>query len=322
MAAAKDNLDAYIEFGRSVLRREGEAVLGLAQGLGDAFGEVCSRIHACAGAVVVSGVGKAGLVGKKISATLASTGTRSLWLDPLNAMHGDLGMVSSDDVAILLSNSGTSDEILAVAQALGGLGVTRVAVTGAGRSALAGLCEYVLELGDIEEACPLRLAPSASTTAMLAMGDALALAVQSVQGFTEQDYARLHPSGALGRRLQLVRDLMRTGERMAVALPDTPVAEAVSGLTRVRCGACIVTDDGGRLLGVYTEGDFRRQWTSGKDLAKATLAESMTHPCKRVRHDELVGEAIELMRRSHINALPVVDENDVVVGLLDIQDVA
>lgn len=311
----------YVEFGRSVLRREGEALLALAGRLGAGFAAACECVRTAKGAVLVSGVGKAGIVGRKVSATMASTGTRSYWLDPVNAMHGDLGMVTADDVALLLSNSGTSAEILAVAQVLRGLGVRLIAFTRDAETDLAKACDVVVEIGNVEEACPLRLAPSTSTTAMLALGDALALAVQRANGFTEREYARLHPAGALGRRLLRVRDCMRTGERVATATPDTPIVEAVSRITKARCGACVVVGPNGKLAGIYTDGDFRRDWAGGRELAKATLSERMTRECKRIRDDRLVHEALELMHEKRINALPVVDADDVVQGLLDIQDV-
>ena len=311
----------FVEFGRSVLEKEGRAVLALAESVAEDFGAACAAVAGCRGAVAVSGVGKSGIVGRKISATLASAGVRSYWLDPLNAMHGDLGMVSSNDVALLLSNSGTSDEILNVARALGGLGALRIAMTRDSGTDLARLCEHTLAIGNLEEACPLRLAPSTSTTAMLALGDALALAVQSVKGFTEREYAVFHPAGALGRRLRQVRDVMRRGDRVATAGPETPVARAISLVTERRCGACLVTDESGRLLGIYTDGDFRRDMNSGRDVSAATLGECMSAECKRIRGRASVGEALEMMRAFHINALPVVDENDVVQGLLDIQDI-
>lgn len=320
MQKAKDASFQYVEFGRSVLRCEGKAVCGLADRIGDAFGSVCQRIRDCAGAVVVTGVGKAGIIARKVSATMASTGTRSYWLDPVNAMHGDLGMVSPEDVALLLSNSGSSAEILAVAQMLGAMRVHRIAMTRSAATDLGSLCESVLEVGELEEACPLRLAPSTSTTVMLALGDALALAVQRGNGFTESEYARLHPAGALGRRLMRVSHCMRTGERVATATPDTPVIEVLSRITKARCGACVVTDHGGVLLGIYTDGDFRRNWGEGVDLSAARVGGLMTRDCKRIGCDRLVSEALDLMHKARVNALPVVNEHNAVQGLLDIQD--
>ena len=309
-----------VAFGREVLAREGRAVLGLARSLGVAFGEVCDLVVRGPGRVLVSGVGKAGIIGRKISATLASTGTPSYWMDPLNAMHGDLGMVDGRDVALLLSNSGASDEILNVARALGGLGLRRIAMTSREDTALGGLCEHVIEIGELEEACPLRLAPSTSTTAMLALGDALALAVQRARGFTEKEYHLFHPSGALGRRLTPVREFMRSGEAIAIARPEDSLADSIRLRTESRCGACLVVDDDGRLLGIYTDGDFRRDMVSKTDTG-ASLAEHMTSDCLRVHRDCSVGEALDLMHRKRINALPVVDDDDKVLGLVDIQDI-
>ena len=320
MSAKEFDASECAAFGREVLEREGRAVLQLADSLGAAFGEVCALVVGGPGRVLVSGVGKAGIIGRKISATLASTGTPSYWLDPLNAMHGDLGMVDGRDLALLLSNSGASDEILNVARALGGLSVTRIAMTSRGDTPLGALCEHVIEIGELEEACPLRLAPSTTTTAMLALGDALALAVQRARGFTESEYHLFHPAGALGRRLTPVGEYMRSGAAVAVARPGDSLADSIRLRTESRCGACLVVDDDGRLLGIYTDGDFRRDMLEDVDTA-ASLAEHMTSDCLRVRRDCSVGEALDLMHRKRINALPVVDDDDKVLGLVDIQDI-
>ena len=305
-----------------MLLREAEAIERVAESLDSSFGETCRLIADCKGLVVVSGVGKAGLIARKVSATLASTGTRSVWLDPLNALHGDIGIVSGDDVALLLSNSGTTSEILAVAEGLRAVGVEIVAVTGERDSPLARACETILCFGHHAEACPLQLAPSTSTTIMLALGDALALAVQEERGFSAADYARYHPAGALGRRLSSVRELMRRDDRVARTEAGSSILEAVGVIAKARCGLCAVVSDTGELEGVYTDGDFRRDCLAGVDVRRTSIRNQMTSPCRFVREDMSVGDAIDFMRQTHVNALPVVDSDLRVTGLLDLQDVA
>jgi arabinose-5-phosphate isomerase len=311
----------FLAYAREILAKEAEALRLVSGRLNADFAAVCRLVLEGKGSVAVSGVGKAGLVGRKISATLASTGTRSYWLDPLNALHGDLGMTSPDDLALLLSNSGTSGEMLLVAEALGGLGVRRVAITRSAATTLGQLCEYRIEIGDHEEAGHLRMAPSTSTTVMLALGDALALTVAKARGLDRDTYAKLHPAGALGRRLKNVCECMRTGDRIAVVGPDVPLAEAICAITQARCGLCVVADGDGKLLGVYTDGDFRRDWVNGKkDLLKARIGDHMVSPCKRVDTQALVADALEVMHAGRINSLPVVDEDGRVAGVLDVQD--
>jgi len=307
---------------RSVLDKEASAILSLKDQLGDPFCRVVRVISRCRGSVAVCGVGKAGLVGKKISATLASTGTRSLWLDPVDAMHGDLGMLGKGDVALLISNSGETGELLLVAQALKGLGIKTIAVTGYERSPLGQMCDLVLPLGGHPEADSFNLAPTTTTTVMLALGDALAVTLEDERGFTRQDYAQLHPAGALGKRLRKVGECMRTGDRFACAGTGATVSEAIHRITQARCGVCLVVDDGGRLLGVFTDGDLRRSLEVHVDIAVTRVATCMTAPCKFVQEDALVEDAVEIMRSTRINALAVVNREMRAVGILDIQDVA
>jgi arabinose-5-phosphate isomerase len=307
---------------RSVLDKEASAILSLKDQLGDPFFRVVSVISGCRGSVAVCGVGKAGLVGKKISATLASTGTRSLWLDPVDAMHGDLGMLGKEDVALLISNSGETGELLLVAQALKGLGIKTIAVTGHEGSPLGQMCDLVLPLGRHQEADSFNLAPTTTTTVMLALGDALAVTLEDERGFTRQDYAQLHPAGALGKRLRRVGECMRTGDRSAYAGTGATVSEAIHRITQARCGMCLVVDDAGRLLGVFTDGDLRRSLEAHVDIATTLIATCMTAPCKFVQEDALVEDAVEIMRSMRINALAVVNREMRAVGILDIQDVA
>ena len=320
MSSSKDT--RWLDRARSVLDKEASAILSLKDRLGEPFCRVVGLICRCKGLVAVCGVGKAGLVGKKISATLASTGTRSLWLDPLDAMHGDLGMLGKEDMAILISNSGETGELLLVAQALKGLGIKTIAVTGHERTPLGQMCDGVLPLGRHLEADAFNLAPTTTTTVMLALGDALAVTVEEERGFTRQDYAQLHPAGALGRRLRRVGECMRTGDLSAYARTGTTLSEAIHRITQARCGMCLVVDDAGRLMGVFTDGDLRRSLEAQIDMATTPIETCMTTPSKFVEEDALVEDAVEIMRSMRINALAVVNRDMQAVGILDIQDVA
>lgn len=306
-------------FGREILRQESQALAWLVDHLPARFSDACECLRDCRGTVVVSGVGKAGLVGRKISATLSSTGTRSVCLDPLNAFHGDLGVFGAGDVALLLSNGGASPEMLLIADFCRRQQIPVIALTRAEDTPLAKAAEIALPYGTFPEACPLRLAPSTSTTLMVAMGDALALTVQHLKGFTEVDFARFHPAGSLGRQLKPVEDLMRTGEQAAICSEETPVFEAMTALTRARCGLCLITDADGLLVGVYSDGDFRRDGMEQKDLHEP-VGHRCVRPGKRIEGSRLVGEALSIMRQGRINALPVVDAAGRPLGLLDIQD--
>lgn len=307
------------QFGREILRQEAEALSWLVDHLPARFADACELLNACRGLVVVSGVGKAGLVGRKISATLSSTGTRSFSLDPLNAFHGDLGMVGPGDVALLLSNQGGSPEILLLAEFCRQQEIPVIALTRAGDTQLAKAADIALTYGSFPEACPLHLAPSTSTTLMMALGDALALSVQHLKGFTESDFARFHPAGSIGRQLKRVRELMRTGAHVAIVTEDTPVFAAVTAISKARCGICLVVDEAGVLVGVYSDGDFRRDGVIGRDLQESVGARCV-RPGIRIGPDSFVGEALDILRSKRKNALPVVDHEGKPVGLLDIQD--
>lgn len=307
------------QFGRDILRQESEALSWLVDHLPADFAKACDRLCDCRGLVIVSGVGKAGLVGRKISATLSSTGTRSVSLDPLNAFHGDLGMIGKEDVALLLSNQGGSAEILLLAEFCRQNEIPIIALTRSADTQLARMADLVLPYGVFAEACPLHLAPSTSTTLMMALGDALALSVQKLKGFTESDFARYHPGGSLGRQLKRVSELMRSGDQVAVVEEATPVFAAVTAISRARCGICLVVDAAGRLVGVYSDGDFRRDGVAGRDLQEP-VGVRCTRPGTSITADKLVGEALRILRRQRKNALPVVDDDGKPVGLLDIQD--
>jgi len=307
------------QFAAEVIRKEARALEEISNELPANFESAIECIRGCRGAVVVSGVGKAGLIGRKISATMASTGTRSFFLDPLNAFHGDLGMVDDMDVLLLLSNSGLSPELSLLADYGRSHRIEVISITGEIDSPLAKNSTICLDYGTVEEACPLRLAPSTSTVLMLALGDALALTVQHVSGFTESDFARYHPSGALGRYLKAVKEAMRPFDKVAIAEEGTPIVEVITRISTVRCGLCLIIGDGGQLMGVYTDGDFRRDAMERVDL-NTPVGERCVRPGKRIGPEKSIGDALRIMRESRINALPVVDGSGKPLGLLDLQD--
>lgn len=305
---------------REVLRTEAEAILSLTKRLDGGFEQAIAAIAAGKGHLVVTGMGKAGLIGQKVSATFASTGTPSIFLHPAEAYHGDLGRVVAEDVVLALSNSGETDELVRLLAPLRQIGAKIIAITSSKDSTLGRNADIVVELGRIEEACPLGLAPSATTTAILALGDALALCVLEARGFDKEKFAFYHPGGDLGRRLLRVADVMRTGERNAVVPEDTLIADAIAAITRARAGAVIVTDPAGRLSGIFTDGDLRR--TMGRDpkLISARIRDVMTRNPRTIGSDRLASEALKILREKKIDELPVVDAKGAPVGMLDVQD--
>jgi arabinose-5-phosphate isomerase len=266
-------------------------------------------------------MGKSGAVGRKIAATLSSTGTPALFLHPAEGVHGDLGAITPNDVVLALSYSGETEELLAILPAIKRLGVPLIVLTGNTKSTLAKAADVVLDVSVKREACPLNLAPTASAAAMLAMGDALALAAMKARRFTPEDFARLHPAGALGRRLLLkVKDLMRIGERMACVHYSEPTKAAFAAITKARAGACVVVDDEGKLCGIVTDGDLRRALLRDVNLFHAPVTEVMTKTPKVIHPEALATEALHLMQTHKIDDLPVVDESGCPVGMLDVQD--
>ncbi len=310
-----------LDHAREVLRTEADAIRSLVDRIGPTFAKAAELVRACGGHVVVTGMGKAGLVGQKISATLASTGTPSHFVHPAEAVHGDLGRILGKDVVLALSHSGETEEILRLLPKVKEIGASIVSMTADAKSSLGRLSDVVIETGRIEEACPLGLAPSASTTALLALGDALALTVQKARGFGPEDYAFFHPAGELGRKLQKVADVMRTGERHPVVREDTPVSEAISRITKARAGAVSVAAADGRLAGVFTDGDLRRLLSRNPSGLSGRIGDVMTRTPTTVRPDQLVADALRLLREKKIDELPVVNERSEPVGMLDIQDV-
>jgi arabinose-5-phosphate isomerase len=309
--------------GARVLRLEADAILGLIPRLDERFERAVELLRRCAGRVIVTGMGKSGLVGRKIAATLASTGTPAYFLHPAEGVHGDLGMVARGDAVIALSNSGETDEVLAILPPLKRLGVPIILLTGSPGSILARQCEVVLDVSVAEEACPMNLAPTASTTAALAAGDALAMALLELRGLRPEDYAALHPRGSLGwRALFRVRDLMHTGEAMPIVRADARVREAIEEMTRKRLGMTIVTAEADETVcGVITDGDLRRLHLRGGSIDELRASEVATAQPKLVGADELAAKALEIMEAWAITSLIIVDERRRPEGVLHLHDI-
>jgi arabinose-5-phosphate isomerase len=317
-----DYTDAgLIELGRAALTVEIDGLRAQLPRLGHEFALACRICLNCRGRIVVTGMGKSGHIGGKIAATLASTGTPAFFMHPGEASHGDVGMITREDAVLALSNSGETDEILTIVPAIKRLGVPLIVFTGNKVSALARIATVHLDIGVPAEACPLNLAPTASTTAALAVGDALAVALLKARGFTEEDFARSHPAGALGRRLLLhVRDVMRTGEALPKVPPGMALAEGLLEVTRKGLGMTAIVDEGDRVLGVFTDGDLRRALDRSADLHRTRMDEVMTRDAKRVHPGTLAVEAVLLMETHRITSLIVVDAEDVLVGALNVHD--
>jgi arabinose-5-phosphate isomerase len=305
-----------------VLRIEADAILGLIPKLDERFERGVELLRGCSGRVIVTGMGKSGLIGRKIAATLASTGTPAHFLHPAEGVHGDLGMVARGDVVLALSNSGETDEVLAILPPLKRLGVPIVLLTGNPTSSLARQCEVVLDVSVPEEACPMNLAPTSSTTAALAVGDALALALLELRGLRPEDYAALHPRGALGwRALFRVCDLMLTGDAVPVVPEDTPLREVIVEMTRKRKGMTTVIDAAGRLAGVITDGDLRRLHLIGKSVDDLSAGQVASREPKTIRSEDLASQALEVMETWQITSLVIVDETRRPVGLIHLHDI-
>ncbi|MBS0375493.1 MAG: KpsF/GutQ family sugar-phosphate isomerase [Proteobacteria bacterium] len=310
-----------LRLGREALEIEAQAVAALAGRVGPDFVAACRRMHACHGRVVVSGMGKSGHVAGKIAATLASTGTPAFFLHPAEASHGDIGMITRDDLVLALSNSGETAEIVALVPVLKRLGVPLVALTGNPASALARAADVHVDVSVPAEACPLNLAPTASTTATLAMGDALAVALLRLRGFTEEDFARSHPGGSLGRRLLLhVEDVMHTGGDVPRVGPGDTVSAGLLEMSKKGLGMTAVASADGVLLGVFTDGDLRRALDRRIDVHATPMREVMTVSPRTIGPRALAVEAVLLMERHRITALVVVDAGQRVVGALNVHD--
>ncbi len=310
-----------LAYARSVISHEAEALRALEDRIDKSFEQAVELMRACTGRIVVTGMGKPWLIGQKISATLASTGSPSLALHAAEAFHGDLGRVVNDDVVLVLSNSGETAEIVQLLDSFKKIGVRIIALTGSRTSTLARAADVVLWIGDLDEACPMGLAPSTTTTAMLAMGDALALTVLKLREFGPEDYAFFHPGGSLGRKLMKVEELMRRGNRFAVIDESTTIQDAALRIQDARAGAVAVVDQGGKLSGIFTDGDLRRQVAAKKDLYSSRVGDVMTRSPLTIRMGALVSEAARILREKKIDELPVIDEARRPVGMIDVQDI-
>lgn len=310
-----------IASGRRTIRLEQEAVAALEERIGDDFVRACQLILSCKGRVVVTGMGKSGHIGRKIAATLASTGTPAFFVHPGEASHGDLGMITRGDLVMAISNSGNSPEILTLLPILKRLGIPMITMTGKPHSPLAEAAEVSLDIHVASEACPLDLAPTSSTTATLVMGDALAVALLEARGFTAEDFALSHPGGILGRRLLLrVNDLIHAGDQMPKVQAQTSLLDALSEITAKGLGMTTVVGEDGTLLGVFTDGDLRRAVDKGHDIRQVTIENIMTRKPTTVYQDALAAEALTIMENRKITALVVIDEHNHPVGVIHMHD--
>jgi arabinose-5-phosphate isomerase len=312
---------SLVEMGREALRIEARAVAALVDRLGDGFDMACRMLLACSGRVVVSGMGKSGHIGRKIAATFASTGTPAFFLHPAEASHGDLGMLTKGDIVLAISYSGETTELLTILPLIKRMDAPLIAMTGNPHSTLAREAVIHLDVSVPAEACPLNLAPTASTTAALAMGDALAVALLGHRGFTETDFALSHPGGAIGKRLLLrVRDVMRSGADLPMVGPDTPLTKGLLEMSRKRLGMTAIVDAQQRVAGIFTDGDLRRALDRDIDIHKSRMADVMTKGCRSIGPDELAAEAVLLMEKHAVNGLLVLDGDGALIGALNIHD--
>ncbi|MGB9429362.1 MAG: KpsF/GutQ family sugar-phosphate isomerase [Gammaproteobacteria bacterium] len=317
----RNDTASLLRYARQVLETEAAAVSALAPRLDEHFSEACRLLLGCRGRAVVMGMGKSGHVANKIAATLASTGTPAFYVHPGEASHGDMGMITGEDVVLALSNSGETVELLTLLPLIKRLGVKLITLTGNPQSTLARAADVNLDVSVAQEACPLNLAPTASTTAALAMGDALAVTLLSTRGFTQEDFARSHPGGSLGRRLLLrVEDIMHTGDSIPSVAQGTPLSKALMEMTRKGLGMTVIVDKHQQVAGVFTDGDLRRALDKEINVHRTSVDEVMTRDCATVRADVLTGEAIHLMNMRRITALPVVNENKILIGALHMHD--
>ena len=313
--------DKVQSLARKVLVIEAQAVTALADRIDDLFSRACQLCIDCRGRIVVTGMGKSGHIGNKIAATLASTGSPAFFVHSGEASHGDLGMITGEDLLLAVSNSGETREIITILPLIKRLGIPMITLTGNPDSTLAKAADINLDVSVAVEACPMNLAPTASTTATLAMGDALAVALLESRGFTEEDFARSHPGGTLGRRLLLhVDDLMHTGESIPRVAIGTPLSKGLLEMSRKGLGMTAIVDKDGKLAGVFTDGDLRRSLDNAVDIHTTRIEQVMTENGKTVRADMLAAEAVHLLDAHKITALIVVDEDGKVIGALNVRD--
>jgi arabinose-5-phosphate isomerase len=316
-----DRQEEILAIAREVLTIEAEGIQHLLEHLSSSFATAVEWIYTAKGRVIVTGIGKSGIVGRKIVATLSSTGTPALFIHPVEAMHGDLGMVRGEDIVLALSNSGETDELNIILPSLRNIGTRIITFTGSLSSSLAHYSDLAIYTGVVREACPLGLAPTASTTAQLAMGDALAVALIKLRDFKVQDFHRFHPGGHLGERLDVpLYEVMRQGDSIPKVHAHTPLSEALEEMSCKELGATLVVGPGDELLGIFTDGDLRRSLNQFPDLGTRPIAEVMTPNPLSIRSDRSVAEALEMMEQHLITVLPVVDEPGCLNGILHLHD--
>jgi arabinose-5-phosphate isomerase len=309
-----------LHLARQVLETEAQAILGLIPQLDDAFVRAVDALHACRGRVIVTGMGKSGIISHKIAATLSSTGTSAFFLHPAEAIHGDLGAVRAEDVVLALSHSGETAELVRLVEAIRRIGATLIVISGNRASTLGQAADVSLSCHVAEEACPLNLAPTASTTASLALGDALALALSRRKGFREEDFANLHPGGRLGKKLMRVDSLMHAGAALPAVQPDTVMPDLIHEITAKRLGMTCVTDKDGRLLGLVTDGDLRRHMAAGSALLSQTAGAIMTADPVTIGRNTLAVEALRLMEERKITSVIVVTDDGRAEGVVHLHD--
>jgi len=314
-----EQAESSLQIAQRVLQIEAEAILQLAQQLDACFNQATSLILQCQGRVVVSGMGKSGHIGNKIASTFASTGTPAFFMHPAEASHGDLGMMTAQDVMLAISNSGESDELLAIMPALKRLGVKIVAMSSNPDSSLAKQADVHLDVSVEREACPLGLAPTASSTASLALGDAIAIAVLEARGFSAEDFARAHPGGNLGRRLLRIQDIMRKGPEIPQVSQDATLQDALLEISRKGLGMTAITQ-GSQVLGIFTDGDLRRALENSGDILQNPIADMMQRSPLKVRPEDLALHAVQLMEQNKINALLVENQQGELVGAINMHD--
>lgn len=311
----------FLDLGKAVLEIESQAIQQAQARLNEDFTQACEILLQCKGRVVVVGMGKSGHIGSKIAATLASTGTPAFFVHPAEAQHGDMGMITAQDVVITLSNSGETDEVTTILPLIKRMGAPLIALTGRPESTMGQAANVVLDTSVEKEACPLNLAPTASTTVTLAMGDALAVSLLEARGFTAEDFALSHPAGALGRRLLLhVSDIMHSGDNLPTVKQSATLAEALVEMTRSGLGMTTVVDETGNLLGIFTDGDLRRALDKNIQPRETPITEVMTANCRTVTADQLAAEALQVMEQHAINALPVLNREQQLVGAINMHD--
>ncbi len=311
----------FIDLAQAVINAEVEAIQALNRRLDSNFENTCNAILKCKGRVIISGMGKSGHISNKIAATLASTGTPAFFVHPGEALHGDLGMITGEDVVVAISYSGSTEEVVTLASVVKRLGATVIGMSGNINSALAEISDYHLDIAVEKEACPLGLAPTSSTTVTLVLGDALAVALLEARGFTPEDFARSHPGGRLGKRLLVhVKDIMHSGDDTPLCSPETSMRNAILQMTGKKLGATLVVDEHKTLIGIFTDGDLRRCFESGMEMKSINIGEVVHKNCIYTQPDELAINVVNLMQEKEITVLPVVDNQSKVIGIIHMHD--